>query len=244
MLAAALLLIGTYDTIAEQIFPHYDLPTVADVASWWDWKMWIILLLIVILIAIIVGISPVLRKLHIAEGSSPSTIEHTMFYGERLQAPQLTKQFKGATELWLFWHIGTVGWAEDIHRNKAVTRLVLIDPTSSAFSYIAGLIGDPENKLSSEVRKLTRDAHQHGLRPRWFRGFMNPITIGDPHSDTGQAFVQYIVPYEIPHQRPSLLVKRSDNEELFNRLVTAYDKVWEESREPKPEELQNDGEKL
>ena len=56
MVVGSAAVVGAYDLVAEQLFSRYhSLPTIADIASWWGWYMWVIIALTSVLGATIIG---------------------------------------------------------------------------------------------------------------------------------------------------------------------------------------------
>lgn len=152
------------------------------------------------------------------------------FYQGRHELPSLEQELKGASEIWLAWHIGSVQGSGTLNIGALPCerrRLLLTHPDSGQLDGLAKILGRSKDSMRSNIFELTRLATRCGIAVRWFDGPLSTsMVIVNPRDPEGWARLEFLMPYQRPTERPSLRVSKRRGQAAFKNAIDTYEQVW------------------
>lgn len=152
------------------------------------------------------------------------------FYQSRHELPRFEHEFRGASEIWLAWHVGSIQGTGTLTLRDlpcASSRLLLTHPDSTYLEGLAKILGRSKSSIRSNILELTRMAKECLVEVRWFDGPLgSSMVIIDPRSPSGWARLELLIPYGRPPERPSFRVSMGKGQSAFRRVIEAYERVW------------------
>jgi hypothetical protein len=118
---------------------------------------------------------------------------------------------------------------------------ILLDPEDiSGVADYCGRFFATEQNMISTILEVTRRAQKANVEVRWSPYMFQGMVINDPEDEGASSAyvrVELLYPGIESEFRSNFIVKRSNNKELFQTLVKAYKRTWDDARPavlPKP----------
>ncbi len=95
---------------------------------------------------------------------------------------------------------------------------------------LADLTNTTTESLLQDIKMLREKMSppEYSKRVRWLKTVpTNLMTFYNPENEDGWVFIQHLVPYEIANERFCFIVRKQENQKLFERFKQAYDKLWD-----------------
>ncbi len=144
----------------------------------------------------------------------------------------LEDEIKQAERVWLMCPCGMQLQAIDGELLQRIDRLILARPSKEdehdeAFISYAHMLGDQSLVLRQKIAGTKHKFDQLDRRiVRYLIGVPIGVFVGNPNADSGWARLELIVPGGVANQRINLVVRRRDKKELFDRIVSSFEKTW------------------
>lgn len=198
--------------------------------------------------AIIVLIKAIIARWMGRETPNIKDKREVTYYESRDKAPDLIKELKDDEKAWVLWHVG--GKVETDKTDKSfksqeskIQKMILIHPNSEYLSGLADITLSEKNKLHTRlgwlIDKMTSLRSYPGEdNIHLYRGLPGTlITLSNPERNDAKALVQVVIPHEEATIRPCILVEKTKNEPLYQRISYYFDLVWKESKKPEDDPI-------
>jgi hypothetical protein len=140
----------------------------------------------------------------------------------------------------IFVHIFLSGegvFSADLRRFNQVRRLILPSPDGQ---YLRQLQTHSINEYlyaPDQIKKTTKLGKERRVDIKWFEDFIGmSLLFCNPEEAAGWVQIELSVPFIEGAYKQSIKVDKSSHPEVFKVLYSAFQKMWDESRVPKPEE--------
>jgi len=162
------------------------------------------------------------------------------FYESRYELGKrrrLVDQVRSSDEVWGWWHTGGGEAAlSDVMKCKQLKKIIVADPTKSSIDFLWRATGETKAKVESEIIEITKKAVNEKIAIKWFPGLTAcTLLIGNPLSRNGWVQVETMVPHVPIKNLPSFRIEQSKHPDLFEKLVSAYNEVWDKKSSWPPE---------
>lgn len=164
--------------------------------------------------------------------------QYVEFYGDRIALAKgrgtlCDELDKVKSEAWILWHTGTIGANSPIWANTKVKRLLLSNPSAKSGSQkyylpmVANTFNISQTKLKEDIEYTTKIASPH-IQVKWFNGLIgDTMIIAEPNNTKkGWVRIEIATPFPQPNDRPSIIIRQSENPALFKNVVTYYNDMF------------------
>ncbi len=144
---------------------------------------------------------------------------------------------KLAESFWVMWPAGHVVDQLDHEQILKIRRMILGNPTASSetletYSRYADAGG--AEHLRQVIQRATQRMRNAEVLVRWADERSVSIVIANPTNTehNGWARLEFTMPFLPSPSRPSIVIRQKDRPQLFDALVQAYERFWNDSIEP------------
>jgi membrane protein implicated in regulation of membrane protease activity len=207
---------------------------VAGIIGWLRETSWFVLIPTLILVGVAVNLlSWKLRSKSSAtsKDKNPAT-EKTVsqdtisFEPRRTGVDKLLEEIKNSATVKALWLVGDQADQHDIFATGKPQHLILLDPDGLYLPYHSQLFTKSVGEVVPVIKAVTKRAIEKSIKVRHFDGpIFFTLTIFDPDSAKGYIRVELPIPYSAVHERPSIIVKKTDYPETFKGLINMFDKI-------------------
>jgi hypothetical protein len=145
--------------------------------------------------------------------------------------------FKQGNDICAYFLSGQGVFSTDLRRFNQVRRLILPSPDGQ---YLAQLQTHSINEYlyaPDQIRITTKLGKERGIDIKWFDDFIGmSLLFCNPEETTGWVQIELSVPFTEREYKQSIKVDKSSHPEVFKVFYKAFQKMWDESRVPNPEE--------
>jgi hypothetical protein len=143
----------------------------------------------------------------------------------------VTEQLRRADNMKALWLTGRAFFEKDLDLVSGVlTHLVLPRPDAQIVSTLSQL--EWEN-LPESIAGITRTAHKHGIKVKWYSGFTGmTFSIARKGKRKGWAHIENLLPTMSPNERSVIRIDGRVQRTAFQTLEAAFDQVWGASDDP------------
>lgn len=153
------------------------------------------------------------------------------FYNNRQTAPSLRSLFQNAAQVWCLFQNASNIKDTDFFEWAKVKHLLLIDPDGE-YATIHGKLQWSTESLRTGIIDVAKKLEGRSLPVFLYDGpSVDSMIMGDPESDNdGIIQVEVSYPYSTINQRPVFIVRRKDNQILFDNLREQYWRIANKAR--------------
>ena len=185
-----------------------------------------------------------------ASGIKPdSTFPTIEFYDNRAALNRLRgdlqQELAGLRKGLASWTIFATSPSIDASNLRNVERMVLRHPDSTDLPELARRADIELDYAKTAIVQATKIALGQTVKVRWSKMRTPDLTIHNPDGNDAWIRVEPYIPGVPAGKKPSFIVRKSEREELFNDILSAYNDMWsllEKDPEATPTQLTSDKE--
>lgn len=163
---------------------------------------------------------------HISPDHQPQSPNAIPFEPKRTGLDELRDEIKNAAIVKALWLVGDQADQHNIFATGKPQHLILLDPDGSYLPYHSKLFTKSVGEVIPVIEAVTTRAIRQGVKVEHFDGpIFFTLTIFDPDSANGYIRVELPIPGSAVHERPSMIVRKSQYPETFQSLLHMFAKI-------------------
>lgn len=145
----------------------------------------------------------------------------------------LEHELEKVTNMWVGMESGGHLSDMDDKNIKRITRILLLNPSSPAFTWLSGAPNANRDEMLMHVKGAIRRAKDYGIDIRLSSKAIQNCVIGDPRTPKTWVRVQSPIINTEPSCWPNYVVTRAEFGELVERIEDAYQALWDDEEDTK-----------
>ena len=163
------------------------------------------------------------------------------FYENRTELAKvrpLKPTLENAKVIWGFWPTGYEIYIQDLHKMPSIRNGRIIIPTKGeqpVINEIAAAIGRDFTEVHNHIAHASKGFASEGLDFKFSHGvkYNFGLLFINPADENACVQVEFVIPGLVTADRPTLIVKKQGNPDLYNSLQKFYTDLWTDSEDGK-----------